>query len=156
MRPEITLCTDHNTVHQITALACTVRACHYIHFVVSLPFLTLSALGDALMLAAGRRTYLPMSVLAGMLLLILVVYILLYRKLSPLRALTGAGSSDSHKEAVSMQVLVNGNCEVEAGEFEEREEEGGEEEGMRGEDKEVQDEGLDEYGLDSGEEDTLL
>ena len=141
--PEITLCTDHNTVHQITVLACTVIACHYIHFVVSLPFLTLSAPGDALMLAAGRRTYLPMSVLAGMLLVILVVYILLYRKLSPLRPLTGAGSSDSHKEAVSM-------------EFEEREEEGGEEEGMRGEDKEVQNEGLDEYGFDSVEKDTLL
>ena len=154
--PEITLCTDHSTVHQITALACTVRACHYIHFVVSLPFLTLSALGDALMLAAGRRTYLPMSVLAGMLLIILVVYILLYRKLSPLRPLTGAGSSDNHKEAVSMHVLVNGNCEVEAGEFEEREEEGGEEERTRGEDKEVQNEGLDEYGFDSVEEDTLL
>ena len=116
----------------------------------------LPALGDALMLAAGRRTYLPMSVLAGMLLIILVVYILLYRKLSPLRPRTGAGSSDNRKEAVSMHVLVNGNCEVEAGEFEEREEEGGDEEGMRGEDKEVQNEGPDEYGFGSVEEDTLL
>ena len=120
--------------------------------------------GDALMLAAGRRTYLPMSVLAGMLVVTLVAYILLYRKLSHPRTLTGeAGSSGSSEEVVSMHILVNGHCEVEeTREFEEREEKGGEgeeeegEEGVKGEEKEVQNEGLDEYDSSMNEEETLL
>ena len=68
------------------------------------------------MLAAGRRTYLAMSVLAAMLAVTFVVYILLYRKLSPpRRAITSeADSSDSSdEEAVSLQVMVNGDCKKE-------------------------------------------
>lgn len=119
--------------------------------------------GDALMLAGGRRTYLPMSVLAGMLVVTLVAYILLYRKLSPPRPFTGEpGSSGSSEEVVSMHILVNGHCEVEeTREFEEREEKGGEEEekgeeGVKGEEKEVQNEGLDEHDSSMNEEETLL
>ena len=84
--------------------------------------------GDALMLAAGRRTYLPMSVLAGMLLIAFVAYILLYRKLSPPRTLA-SNSSDSHEDIMSMQVMVNGNCETEE-EGEVKEEEGEVKEGQ--------------------------
>ena len=116
--------------------------------------------GDALMLAAGRRTYLPMSVLAGMLVVTLVAYILLYLKLSPPRTLTGeVGSSGSSKEVVPMHILVNRQCEVETREFEEREEKGGEEEegeGVKREEKEVQNDGLDEYDGSMNEEETLL
>ena len=93
--------------------------------------------GDALMLAAGRRTYLAMSVLAAMLAVTFVVYILLYRKLSPpRRALTSeADSSDSSdEEVVSLQVMVNGGCKV--GMEVKKEEEEEEEEGVTEEEEE--------------------
>ena len=89
------------------------------------------------MLAAGRRTYLAMSVLAAMLAVTFVVYILLYRKLSPpRRALTGeADSSDSSdEEVVSLQVMVNGGCKV--GMEVKKEEEEEEEEGVTEEEEE--------------------
>ena len=99
--------------------------------------------GDALMLAAGRRTYLAMSVLAAMLAVTFVVYILLYRKLSPpRRALTSeADSSDSSdEEVVSLQVMVNGGCKVGMEVKKEEEEEGiteeEEEEGVTEEEEE--------------------
>ena len=78
--------------------------------------------GDALMLAARRRTYLPMSVLAGMLAVTLVVYILLYRKLSPPRpAFTGGAlhHDSDDEEAVSLHVMSNGSCRTEGEEEEE-------------------------------------
>ena len=91
------------------------------------------------MLAARRRTYLPMSVLAGMLAATLVVYILLYRKLSPPRPAftSGAHHNDSDdEEAVSLHVMANGSCEAER-EVEEEEEE----EGLTEEDQEVESDG---------------
>ena len=121
--------------------------------------------GDALMLAAGRRTYLPMSVLAGMLLIAFVAYILLYRKLSPPRTLA-SNSSDSHKDIMSMQVIVNGNCEAEEEEEAEVKDGEGEVEARvenenRENDREKKGEGHskvfgEEYGSNTNEEDTLL
>ena len=113
------------------------------------------------MLAAGRRTYLPMSVLAGMLGVTFVVYILLYRKLSPSRPPTGgADSSDSREEVVSMHFMVSGNCEAEELEEEEETREEGEEKGEQEEREEERGEnqnGLEEeYDISMNDEDTLL
>ena len=93
------------------------------------------------MLAAGRRTYLPMSVLAGILAVTFVVYILLYRKLSPPRTFTSeADSSDSDEEVVPMHVIMNDNCEVDEEEKTREEEEKEEEEEVEGGSEGLEDE----------------
>ena len=86
---------------------------------VKCTFLLILYIGNSLFLVAKHRTYLPLSVLNVMMVLVLMAYLLIYRKLTPKsKGNIGLPSHNNLKtnDSTSMKTLVDAPDEEEEGE----------------------------------------